>query len=39
MMSDEDHNPEQLLAREVVLTWVFGISLVGVLLFIVSIAK
>ncbi len=39
MMYDENHNPEKLLVQEVVLTWIFGISLVGVLLFIVSMAK
>ena len=38
MMYDEDHNPSHLRSAEIVVTWIFGVTLVGVLLFIISIA-
>ncbi len=39
MVYDENHNPEKLLTQEVVLTWVFCVSLVAVLLLIIGMAK
>ncbi len=39
MAYDENHNPEKLLNQEVVLTWVFSLSLVAVLLLIIGMAK
>lgn len=39
MIYDDDHNPAQLLTAEIIVTWIFGITLVGLLLFIISFAQ
>ena len=39
MMYDEDHKPSQLLTAEIIVTWIFGVTLVGLLLAIISLSE
>ena len=38
MIYDENHEPEKHIVGEIVITWIFAFSLVGVILFIISLA-
>ena len=39
MIYDENHNPEKHIAGEILITWIFAISLVAVLLLVVGMAE
>ncbi len=39
MIYDEDHKPSQLLTAEIIVTWIFGVTLIGLLLAIISFAE
>ena len=39
MMYDDDHKPAKLMTAEIIVTWIFGITLVGLLLLIVSLSQ
>ena len=36
MIYDENHNPEISVSKEIAGTWIFAISLVGVVLFVLG---
>ena len=38
MIYDEKHEPEKHIAGEIAATWIFALSLVGIVLFIISLA-
>ncbi len=38
MVYDENHEPEKHIAGEIAITWIFALSLVGVILFIIGLA-
>lgn len=37
-MYDDDHNPAHLQHLEIIVTWIFGLSMVALVLVIVSVA-
>ncbi len=37
MIYDENHDPEMSVSKEIAGTWIFAISLVGVVLFVLGI--
>lgn len=39
MMYDEDHNPSPLFTAEIIVTWIFGVTLVGLVLTVISLAE
>ncbi len=38
MIYDEEHEPVKHMAGEVAITWIFAVSLVGVILFVIGLA-
>ncbi len=38
MFYDENHEPEKHTSGEVAITWIFALSMIGVILFIVGLA-
>ena len=39
MIYDDDHKPAKLMNAEITVTWIFGISMVGLLLLIVNLSQ